>query len=171
MQLKYFIPDIVYGANDGIITTFAIVAGVVGAGLLPKTVLIIGIASLIADGFSMASSNYLASESEDRLLREEGDTDDPFLINTSPKTSALATFIAFVLAGSIPLLPYIILGGNNETFLYTVLATLFALFLVGSTKNIITKKPFFIGGIKMAIIGGVAASIAYAIGQYLSTIV
>ena len=43
----------VYGANDGIITTFAVVSAVAGAGLDPKIIIILGLANLIADGFSM----------------------------------------------------------------------------------------------------------------------
>src|SRR3989344_5803491 len=63
--------DIVYGANDGIITTFAVVAGVAGAGLEHVVVALLGLANLLADGFSMAASNYLGSKSEhDFALRE-----------------------------------------------------------------------------------------------------
>jgi VIT1/CCC1 family predicted Fe2+/Mn2+ transporter len=58
------IGDIVYGAHDGIITTFAIIAGSVGAGLTSVTVVILGIANVIADGISMAASSYLARKSE-----------------------------------------------------------------------------------------------------------
>lgn len=171
MKLKYFVPDMVYGANDGIITTFAIVAGVVGASLAPQTVIIIGLASLFADAFSMASSNYLATESKDHLLQDAGDTEDPFFVNTSPASSAFATFSSFIIAGSVPLIPYIVLGGSGEVFMYTIIATLLALFVVGSLRNMVTNKPFFVGGIKMVVIGGVAAAIAFSIGQFISTIV
>lgn len=59
-----YLRDWVYGGIDGAVTTFAIVSGVVGAQLSPVVVLILGLANLIADGFSMASSNYLATKSE-----------------------------------------------------------------------------------------------------------
>ena len=55
-------PDLVYGANDGIITTFAVVSGVVGAAL-ETVIVILGLANLLADGFSMGASNYLARRS------------------------------------------------------------------------------------------------------------
>ena len=63
MKFSY-IKEAVYGANDGIITTFAVAAGVAGADLPGAVVLILGLANLFADGFAMASSNYLAVESE-----------------------------------------------------------------------------------------------------------
>ena len=59
-----YLRDFIYGGIDGTVTTFAIVAGVVGAQLSPSVVLILGIANLIADGFSMAASNYLGTKAE-----------------------------------------------------------------------------------------------------------
>jgi hypothetical protein len=51
--LRHYIRDIVYGANDGIITTFAVVAGATGGALSVRAVIVIGIANLLADGVSM----------------------------------------------------------------------------------------------------------------------
>ena len=59
-----YLRDWVYGGIDGTATTFAIVAGVVGAHLSPRVILILGGANLIADGFAMAAGNYLATRSE-----------------------------------------------------------------------------------------------------------
>lgn len=59
-----YLRDFIYGAIDGVVTTFAIVAGVAGAGLSTHVVLILGTANLLADGFSMAVSNYLGTRAE-----------------------------------------------------------------------------------------------------------
>lgn len=56
--------DAVLGAIDGAVTTFAIVTGVVGADLSSSIVLILGIANLLADGFSMAVSNFLGTRTD-----------------------------------------------------------------------------------------------------------
>ena len=74
--MRLFVGDFVYGAVDGSVTTFAVVAGVIGAELSPSIVLILGFANLFADGFSMAVGNYLASKTrieyiEKRRRREE----------------------------------------------------------------------------------------------------
>ncbi len=63
--LHSYLSDWVYGAIDGTVTTFAVVAGVMGAGLSTGVILILGIANLLADGFSMAASNYLGTSAED----------------------------------------------------------------------------------------------------------
>ena len=70
-----YLRDFVYGAIDGAVTTFAVVAGVQGADLDATIVVILGGANLVADGFSMAVSNYLgsraASQQREQARREE----------------------------------------------------------------------------------------------------
>ena len=79
--LGRYLPDFVLGANDGVITTFAVISGVVGASLSSKVVVIMGFANLIADGFSMAASNILSRRSEAHsarpLSRKSGLTASP----------------------------------------------------------------------------------------------
>ena len=59
-----YLHDFIYGAVDGAITTFAVVAGVAGANLDETVVIILGGANLVADGFSMAASNFLGTRAE-----------------------------------------------------------------------------------------------------------
>ena len=59
-----YLRDWVYGGIDGTVTTFAIVAGVVGADLGARVILILGLANLLADGFSMAAGNYSGTKAE-----------------------------------------------------------------------------------------------------------
>lgn len=61
----------IYGGLDGIITTFAVVSGVVGAQLDTSIILILGFANLLGDGFSMATGAYLSSKSEHELYERE----------------------------------------------------------------------------------------------------
>ncbi|HMK78933.1 MAG TPA: VIT1/CCC1 transporter family protein [Xanthobacteraceae bacterium] len=59
-----YLRDFIYGAIDGAVTTFAIVAGVAGARLPAVVVLLLGSANLVADGFAMAASNYSGTKAE-----------------------------------------------------------------------------------------------------------
>ena len=74
-RLGPFIRDIVYGGNDGIVTTFAVVAGTVGADMPRYVIIILGLANLLGDGISMAAGAYLSIKSEldqfERLRNEE----------------------------------------------------------------------------------------------------
>jgi VIT1/CCC1 family predicted Fe2+/Mn2+ transporter len=62
-----YIRDFVYGAIDGAVTTFAVVSGVAGADLSSGIVVVLGLANLVGDGFSMAASNFLGTRAEDQL--------------------------------------------------------------------------------------------------------
>ena len=66
--MKWHFDDFIYGSIDGAVTTFAIVAGVVGASLSPGIILILGFANLFADGFSMAAANYQASKARNEYI-------------------------------------------------------------------------------------------------------
>ena len=66
-----YIGDMVYGGLDGIITTFAVVSGVAGAGLGAPVILILGLANLFADGFSMATGAHLSLKSEQEYYDRE----------------------------------------------------------------------------------------------------
>ena len=66
--MKLHFDDFIYGSIDGAVTTFAIVAGVVGASLSPGIILILGFGNLFADGFSMAAANYQASKARNQFI-------------------------------------------------------------------------------------------------------
>lgn len=74
-RLGAYIREIVYGGNDGIVTTFAVVAGTMGADLPHSIVIVLGLANLLADGLSMATGAYLSEKSDQaqwqRIKREE----------------------------------------------------------------------------------------------------
>jgi VIT1/CCC1 family predicted Fe2+/Mn2+ transporter len=61
---RRYLRDMVFGAVDGIVTTFAVAAGAVGGGLGATVVVILGVANLLADGFSRAASNFLGYRAE-----------------------------------------------------------------------------------------------------------
>lgn len=71
----HYLREWVYGGIDGVVTTFAIVAAVIGASLSPLIVLVLGLANLIGDGFSMAAGSYSSTKAEEdkyeRLRRQE----------------------------------------------------------------------------------------------------
>jgi vacuolar iron transporter family protein len=65
-----YLGDFVFGAIDGLVTTFAVVAGVAGAGLPTGIALVLGVANLLADGFSMAVGNYLRARSDEQAVEK-----------------------------------------------------------------------------------------------------
>lgn len=63
-RFENYLGEFVYGGIDGSVTTFAVVAGAVGAGLESSIIIILGFANLLADGFAMSVGAYLSTKTE-----------------------------------------------------------------------------------------------------------
>lgn len=161
----HYMRDLVFGANDGIITTFAVAAGVAGAQLPNRVVLILGFANLLADGVSMAASNYLSIRSEHAAHPEEENFDGPF----DPVKHGFATFLAFVLAGTLPLIAYMVPHVfRTPPFIDAVLLTAVALFSVGAARTLVYRRSWWRSGLEVLAVGAIAAGAAYAVGSLLA---
>ncbi|HEY4518540.1 MAG TPA: VIT1/CCC1 transporter family protein [Candidatus Paceibacterota bacterium] len=167
LHLKKYIKEIVYGANDGVVTTFAVIAGVAGADLSTSIVLIIGFANIFADGFSMAASDYLGTKSECEAKEGTVAECEPAHI----WRSAWYTFWAFAVAGVVPLIPYLLGMSVTGAWRLSVATTVVGLFLVGAMRSHYTKKHFVTSGLEVLLVGGAAAVIAYFVGAFLKGLI
>ena len=160
--VRYYFPDLVYGANDGIITTFAVVSGVIGAALSERVILILGFANLVADGFSMGASNFLSRRSHA----------DPAERAEVPEASyhAAATTLGFVTAGLVPLVAYLAPLPDDDRFPVAIVLTLATLYSVGASRALVTRLGWFRSGLEMLLVGALAAAVAYGIGALASTL-
>jgi cytidyltransferase-like protein len=219
-----YLADFVYGANDGIITTFAVVTGAAGASLPAGVIVILGVANLIADGFSMGASSILSMLSErnfhkslrreqeydiehnpeiakeevrdvlkrwdtpreslesmmlaitrskrrwsDFVLREEYNITEEDTEN--PTKHGVATFIAFVIVGTLPLVPYLFGVQAEYQLTVSIIATAIALFFTGAAQSLLTVKTWWLRtGVQMLALGGVAAALSYGIGYLIKTV-
>lgn len=161
-RARHYLRDLVYGANDGIITTFAVVSGVAGASLPARTALVLGIANLLADGFSMGAGGFLSIRSDEAARQARGEPPaEPF-----PARHGTATFLAFVAAGAVPLVPYAV-AAPRDRFAVAVAATLAALFAVGAMRAWVTRLRWWLAGLEVLAVGAVAAGVSYAVGAFL----
>jgi VIT1/CCC1 family predicted Fe2+/Mn2+ transporter len=209
-----YLRDWVYGGIDGAVTTFAVVAGVVGAGLSARTVLILGAANLLADGFSMAASNYSGTKTERddharlRAVEErhidlvpEGEveeirqifqakgfqgeglenvvavitadrqrwietmlTEEYGLPGTlrSPLKAAASTFLAFLICGLVPLLPFVV--SLPAPIALSTASTAAVFFAIGSVKSRWSLTAWWRSDFETLTIGMAAAAFAFAAG-------
>ena len=164
---RHYIRDMVYGANDGIITTFAVVAGVTGGALSPRAVLIVGAANLFADGLSMGVGNYLSIRSNESARAAEDLPEE----ETRPARHGIATFLSFFAAGAIPLAPYVAPLLDSRRLTLSILLTFSALFLIGALRSLVTVDRWWAAGLEMLALGAVVAVGAYASGAFVSWLV
>jgi VIT1/CCC1 family predicted Fe2+/Mn2+ transporter len=210
----------VLGGIDGCVTTFAVVAGAVGGGFSGMVVIVLGFANLLADGFSMAVSNYLGTKSqreqvakarlqEERHIEDipEGEREEVTQIfarkgfegevlvkivdvitrnrrlwvdtmlteelglqvdGPSPVRAGVATFLAFLVVGLVPLIPFLIPGlMSSQRFVASSVVTAAAFLGVGIAKGIVLGRPLVRSGTETLLTGGGAAALAYFVGSWL----
>lgn len=161
--IEKHLPDIVYGANDGIITTLVVIAGVTGAALSSRVLLILGIANLLADGFSMGTSSVLSARSATvGRLR-------PSLPEASRNGGT--TFAAFVAAGLAPLTVYLVPLPNEVRFPRACTLAAATLFGIGASRAAFSDRTWFGAGWEMLILGSVAIAVAFGVGALASLII
>lgn len=218
--------EFVYGAVDGSVTTFAVVAGSVGAGLDISVILILGFANLLADGFSMSVGAYLGAKSEKdnyqkhknieyweienlpeiekEEIREiysskgfEGELLEKIVevitadkdrwvgemmkdelnmmpSEKSPLAIGTVTYFSFVLVGLIPLMLYVwdyVVGFAGDLFLFTCLFTSLAFIIIGILKSYVTETSYLKSIAETLLLGVLAASVAYFVGDILEGII
>ena len=215
--------DLIYGATDGIVTTFAIAAAASGADLSPEIIVILGCANLVGDGISMAIGNVLGTRAEvqelERARRKEEEhirvipegereevrrifidkgftgadleravdiitsdlkswvdtmvTDELGLARAvpSPWRAGLATFVAFAVAGVLPLVPFFISlaggFGSQAAFAWSAGCAGLAFFLVGAFKARFVDQEWYRSGLETLLAGGAASGAAYLVGFLL----
>ncbi|MFP5503049.1 MAG: VIT1/CCC1 transporter family protein [Candidatus Sericytochromatia bacterium] len=159
-----YLGEVVYGAHDGVITTFALVAGATGAALDQRVALILGFANLLADGISMAGGDYLAERSRHTAFQGEG------LSERKPALQrAMATFVAFELVGTVPLIAYL-MPWQQGRFGLAIAASALALFTLGAARALVIRCHWVRSGLEMLVVGAAAGGAAFAIGAVLSRV-
>lgn len=167
-----YLKEFVYGAIDGSVTTFAVVAGAAGAGLSSTVIIILGIANLIADGFSMGASSYLSAKSDRDLKKSKDETHDD---GETPAGDGIATFLAFVVVGFIPIIVYIVDAilnlrtGATALFAISCFMTGAAFMGIGIIKGQMTKTNQLKSAFETLLLGGIAAILAYILGDLLAS--
>lgn len=160
--LRYYVADIVYGGNDGIVTTFAVISGVVGAKLSLQAMFVIAVVNLLADGFSMASSSYLSSRSQADAHQIEHSTREAM-------SHAIATFVAFVFFGGMPLLGFLIAPiFVVDPFIASAVLTGVTMFVLGAVRSAVSTKKWYTTGLENLSIGTIASLVAYGCGLLMA---
>ena len=149
--LRNYLPQMVYGAVDGTVTTFAVVAGATGGELSNKTIIIMWLANLFADGASMSISAYLSARSEKQSKK-------------SPLSIALWTLAAFIIVGFTPMIAYVFDVGS---FQLSCLMTGLAFLGIGMIKWYLSRTSMIVSGLQTLGLWTFAALIAYGVGVWL----
>ena len=138
------------GAVDGVVTSFAIVAGSFAGALSSSVVVILGFSSVLADGLSMGISEYL-STATDRTV-----------------WPAVACFASFVVCGLVPIGVYLATDGDAVACVVFVIAELMGL---GVARACATGTSAVHGLVETTLLGAVAGGVAYGVGRAAASVV
>lgn len=181
-KLESYLGEFVYGAIDGTVTTFAVVAGAAGAGLSSTVIVILGFANLIADGFSMGASAYLSAKSErDLKAKKHAETGKEHMPHDhshgeTPLHDGLITFGSFVVVGFVPFMLYVVDAifklktAPGDLFLWSAILTGLTFIAIGLLKAHVTKTKAWRAAAETLGLGAIAAMLAYLLGDLLASV-
>jgi VIT1/CCC1 family predicted Fe2+/Mn2+ transporter len=162
----------VLGANDGLVSNFCLMMGVVGGGASTTTILLTGTAGLVSGSCSMALGEWLSVTNARELALSQADramgTTAPQLSPevSSPHDAANAALFSALLFGAgalVPLLPFGLLPNGLKVY-GTIGFSIAALFLLGLGTSLFNARSSWFSGMRQLIIGTAAAAVTYFIG-------
>lgn len=166
------IREIIFGLEDGLVSTLGVVTGIASGTQDRSIVLLSGVVLVAVESLSMAAGTYLSNKSEQeaqgigmakRMLNRLINRKNP----DSPVKDALTMGIAYVAGGLVPVVPYLFLPVTGAIVL-SVAATLVTLLLVGIGKGRLTQTSPVRSGIEMMAVSITATAIGYGIGRLAS---
>ena len=149
------------GGVDGVVSSFAVVAGShAHATSTLNAVLVVGISTVIADGFSMGVSEYVSSSAHLAHERDKGSVRREALV------LGFLCFSAFLACGTVPILAYAASGRN---LLSSAMFSLATLMLLGAARTRASGEPLLYGLAQTASLGSAAGLVAFGVGHLVDS--
>ncbi len=152
-----FVRNFIFGAEDSLVSTVGLLAGVASAGIPRKDIIISGVVLIFVEAFSMGVGSFLSERTT-----EESQIDNQEKFSNSLIASVIM-FFSYFISGLIPLFPYLI-QSNTSAFWQSITASLIALFILGFLSAKILKTKLFKNALRMLLIGGSAIALGIIVG-------
>ncbi|MFA5932722.1 MAG: VIT1/CCC1 transporter family protein [Microgenomates group bacterium] len=146
-----------FGVQDALISTGGAMVGIAIASNDKRIVLISGLVIVLVEAIAMASSEFVSDEIVHVI--DKKDRDNVFL-------SALIMFFSYLIAGLIPVLPYILFP-LPQSIIISVIFSLLGLAVLGIFKGMISKASLIKNSLEVVVIGGVVTIIGLLVGYIL----
>lgn len=159
-QTELYLRNIILGVSDSLVSTVGLLAGIDVGGTARQMIILTGVVYAFVEAFSMAIGSFLSEQSaEEYEVKGEARGAGPF-------TAGIVMFIAFILASFIPIAPYLIFG-LTAALCWSIVLSLFTLFIVGMVNARIVKVKLWNHAVKMMLLGGAAIVIGVIVGKFL----
>jgi VIT1/CCC1 family predicted Fe2+/Mn2+ transporter len=157
------IREVIFGAEDGTVQNTALIAGMVGAGLSMRVVVIAGMVNAIAGVLSMSVGAYLSSKAERDTRRAMADPDETRA--SSPLRDAMVMAAAYGVGALVPITPFVLgLGDPHTALVIAIAATALVLYGLGAGKAVASGQPIMRSGFEMLLLAAGAGLAGYLLG-------
>lgn len=156
---KEYLQSAMFGFNDALVSTTGVIVGVSTGTSNKEVVVLAGVVTILVEALSMGSGQYLSSKSAHQLDKNSG--------IKVPITSGVIMFVAYFMAGLVPLLP-ILLFPIEYSREVSIVAALVGLFILGYLKGKVVKVSPIKSALEIVIIGGLATAIGIIVGNLFS---
>lgn len=153
--------NFIFGAEDSLVSTVGLLAGIVAAGITKKEIIISGIVLICVEAFSMSVGSFLSEKAT-----EETSTEVEKSKQANPILAAIIMFLSYFICGLIPLFPYFIIV-TKQAFWLSICASLISLFILGIVSGKILKINILKNSIRMFIMGGLAICFGVVVGMII----
>ena len=160
--LAEYLRSFVFGVEDSLASTVGLLSGIAIAGVARETILLTGVILILVEAFSMAMGDFLSEYSSESYIRQAE------VPSRRSFTAALIMFFSYLLAGLIPLFPYLILISESAVWL-SIGLSLLALFSLGIIGAKISNTNTLKSGLRMFLIGGTAIFVGVIVGSFLNS--
>ena len=152
-----YVRNFIFGAEDSLVSTEGLLAGIASAGLERSNIVIAGVVLIFVEAFSMGVGSFLSQQT----VEEYGKSGS--ISNRRSLKGGIIMFVSYFAAGFIPLLPYILLDAS-AAFEVSIIATLVALMFLGMISARTLGTPLWRSGLRMLTIGGIAVIMGIVVG-------
>ena len=154
-----YVRNIIFGVEDSLVSTVGLLAGIATNVTSVRTILMTGVIYIFVEGYSMAAGSYLSEHSAQEY--ETGAR----VKNKEPLLGGIVMFVSFIVAGIIPLAPYLLFP-EGSALAVSVIASLVFLGILGYVHGKISKVARFPNMVRMIVVGGIAIVLGIAIGKF-----
>lgn len=156
-KYSLIIRNFVFGVEDSLVSTVGLLAGIAFADVASKTIVLTGAVLIFVEAFSMAIGSLLSEQSVEQYEENRE------VSLSKPAVAAAVMFFSYVIAGFIPLAPYIVKLGNAVW--WSIGLTLVSLFLLGAFNARLFRVKVFKDGLVTLFMGGLAIAVGIIVGQ------
>lgn len=155
-----YIRNFVFGGEDSLVSTVGLLSGIAAGGVDRQDIILAGVVLIFVEALSMAVGSFLSESTAEEYLHQSGNT-------RRVSIGAVIMFISYFVLGFIPLLPYLLVP-VSQAFWASIIASIAALFFLGTFSGRELKTNIWRSSIKMAILGGSTIAVGVVVGKMIN---